>query len=316
MSEIGPPSALTLSIAAVERDTGLSKDTLRAWERRYGFPLPHRDPVGERAYPLDQVERLRLIKRLLDAGHRPGRVVAMPVEALQRLCDSTLARREPAVARALDGEAAQAYLGLISSHDMPMLRHCLARDLARHGTFRFVTELLVPLNEAVGEAWLRGQLQVFEEHAYTEAVQSLLHRIIAATPPPSAEVRPRVLLATLPGEPHGLGLLMVEAVLALEGACCTSLGVQTPVWDVVLAAQAFRSDIVALSFSGCTGPNATVEALTEMRAKLPPQTSLWVGGGASVLYRRVVDGVQPVGGIDDLPASLEAWRCSHGPAGD
>ena len=32
-----------LSIAAVERDTGLSKDTLRVWERRYGFPSPGRD---------------------------------------------------------------------------------------------------------------------------------------------------------------------------------------------------------------------------------------------------------------------------------
>ncbi|MBZ8144144.1 cobalamin-binding protein, partial [Rubrivivax gelatinosus] len=46
---------LTLSIAAVERDTGLSKDTLRVWERRYGFPSPARDPQGERAYPLEQV---------------------------------------------------------------------------------------------------------------------------------------------------------------------------------------------------------------------------------------------------------------------
>ena len=72
------PPSLTLSIAAVERDTGLSKDTLRVWERRYGFPLPLRDAIGERAYALDQVERLRIVKRLLDAGHRPGRVVALP----------------------------------------------------------------------------------------------------------------------------------------------------------------------------------------------------------------------------------------------
>jgi len=61
---------LLLSIAAVERDTGLSKDTLRVWEKRYGFPCPERDRQGERSYPIDQVERLRLIKRLLDVGHR------------------------------------------------------------------------------------------------------------------------------------------------------------------------------------------------------------------------------------------------------
>ena len=51
--------ALMMSIAAVERDTGLSKDTLRIWEKRYGFPLPTRDTQGERCYPMEQVERLR-----------------------------------------------------------------------------------------------------------------------------------------------------------------------------------------------------------------------------------------------------------------
>jgi DNA-binding transcriptional MerR regulator len=56
------------NIAAVERDTGLSKDVLRMWERRYGFPVPERDANGERLYPADQVERLRLIKRLMDQG--------------------------------------------------------------------------------------------------------------------------------------------------------------------------------------------------------------------------------------------------------
>jgi methanogenic corrinoid protein MtbC1 len=40
-----------------------------------------------------------------------------------------------------------------------------------------------------------------------------------------------VLLTTLPGEPHGLGLLMAEAMLALEGCTCVSLGVQTPVLE-------------------------------------------------------------------------------------
>ena len=68
----------SFNIAAVERDTGLSKDVLRMWERRYGFPVPDRDGHGERIYPAEQVERLRLIKRLMDAGHRPGKLIATP----------------------------------------------------------------------------------------------------------------------------------------------------------------------------------------------------------------------------------------------
>ena len=54
-------SQLPLTISAVERDTGLSKDTLRMWERRYGFPQPGRDSYGERVYLPEQVEKLRMI---------------------------------------------------------------------------------------------------------------------------------------------------------------------------------------------------------------------------------------------------------------
>ena len=76
------------SIAAVERDTGLSKDTLRVWERRYGFPAPARNANGERLYPQDQLDRLRLIRRLLDAGHRPARIVAATAEELADLVET------------------------------------------------------------------------------------------------------------------------------------------------------------------------------------------------------------------------------------
>ena len=72
MSTPAAQAPVTLTIASVERDTGLSKDTLRVWERRYGFPAPGRDARGERLYPLDQVDKLRTLKRLLDLGHRPG----------------------------------------------------------------------------------------------------------------------------------------------------------------------------------------------------------------------------------------------------
>ena len=65
------PQAVCYNIAAVERDTGLSKDTLRVWERRYGFPKPRRDQHDERLYSLPDLEKLRLLRLLIDYGHRP-----------------------------------------------------------------------------------------------------------------------------------------------------------------------------------------------------------------------------------------------------
>src|SRR5574343_1852394 len=88
------------SIAAVERDTGLSKDTLRVWERRYGFPRPARDAAGDRCYPADQVERLRTIRSLMDAGHRPGRIVGLAPQELQTLGGAESPPEPPAMASA------------------------------------------------------------------------------------------------------------------------------------------------------------------------------------------------------------------------
>ena len=65
-------SQLPMRIAEVERDTGLAKETLRVWERRYQFPRPERDELGERLYPFTQVEQLRVIRRLIDHGFRPS----------------------------------------------------------------------------------------------------------------------------------------------------------------------------------------------------------------------------------------------------
>ena len=298
------PGPITLSIAAVERDTGLSKDTLRVWERRYGFPSPGRDGLGERIYTLADIERLRLIKRLLDAGHRPGRVVGQPLEHLQAISEQTVEAPMRGGDVVLGAPDLREHLDVIRSHDLPRLRSQLSRLLSRAGVARFVTDVVGPLNAAVGDAWLRGQLEVFEEHLYTEAMQAVLRSAIASVPEPSADNAPRVLLTTFPGEPHGLGLLMAEAILALEGCRCVSLGTQTPLWDVVLAAQALRSDIVALSFTGCMNPNQIVDGLAELRGKLAPGVRLWAGGGAPVLQRRPIPGVEAFGTLNDVAVAL------------
>jgi methanogenic corrinoid protein MtbC1 len=300
--------AITLSIAAVERDTGLSKDTLRVWERRYGFPAPDRDPAGERAYTLAEVEKLRIVKRLLDAGHRPGRIVPLPFAELQSLSESTVDQPVRGVEAALASDDLRAHLELIRGHDVPGLRSQLTRQLSRFGVSRFVNEVVAPLNIAVGDAWIRGQLEIFEEHAYTETVQVVLRQAIAAIPEPEPGTGPRVLLTTFPGEPHGLGLLMAEAMFALEGCSCIPLGTQTPIWDTALAAKAYRADIVALGFTGCMNPNQVVESLLDLRAKLPPAVRVWAGGSAPVLHRRRVDGVQPIGSLDQIAVELRRLR--------
>jgi len=283
-----------LGIAAVERFTGLTKDTLRIWERRYGFPTPGRDANGERIYSTDQIERLRAIKRLLDVGHRPGKLMAMPLDAL-----ADLAAAPPAPAP--EGEAAE-FLAVLRAHDAERLHAVLTELLMRGGMGNFVMRVMPQLNEAVGNAWMRGELAIFEEHLYSHHAQSVLRTAITQMRPSGEGVR--VLLTSLPDEPHTLGLLMAEALFSIEGAFCIALGSETPAPEVAQAAIAHRADIVALSFSAAFPAGTLYDALAELRGLLPETIELWAGGGGAMRPRKLPEGIIRAADFDEAATLL------------
>lgn len=316
MSGIAPtqpdrPAGAELSIAALEYETGIGKDTLRVWERRYGFPRPGRDGNGERVYPPDQVARLRLIARLLSRGMRPGRLVGLDESALQELARSSAPAPSPAVAAGTTRERAD-LLALLRRHDITALRRSLQQAAVRMGLGSFVRDLVAPLTHEVGEAWMRGDIQMFEEHMYTECLLAQLRAAVSALGTQNSSGQPRVLLTTLPQEPHGLGLLMAETLLALEGCECVPLGVQTPILEIARAAQANRADIVALSFSPLLPGQQVLQGLAELRQVLPARVALWAGGSHPILRRPLPDGVTAVTELGAI-APLLASRPSHPP---
>jgi DNA-binding transcriptional MerR regulator/methylmalonyl-CoA mutase cobalamin-binding subunit len=295
------------TIGAVERDTGLAKDTLRVWERRYGFPRPERDANGERLYPVDQVERLRLIKRLLDQGFRPGRLLVAGDEEL-----ATLVSAPAELTTAPVDAFLREVIDRVKANDVPGLRAALNQAMHRQGLQQFVLDTVARLNEAVGEAWMRGEFEVFEEHLYTEQMQSQLRQAIAALP--AGRGSPRIVLTTVPDEQHVLGLLMSECLLTLEGATCISLGTQTPIADIPKAAAAHAADIVALSFSAAFPTRQVGPLLERLRALLPPETALWAGG-AGCQRLASPTGVQLIGPLGAALDALAEWRVAHAPAG-
>ena len=208
------PEPLTASIAAVERDTGIGKDTLRIWERRYGFPQPGRDAYGERSYSLDQVEKLRAIKRLLDQGHRPGRIVALPIEALQRLSQGQSSTPQK-MAISTTAPELRDFMACILGHDAEGLRRKLHQAVAAMGHFRFVTELVAPLNGMVTE-FLRylpsivGAALIF---FIGFVLATVVRRMVEATVE-AVELDRRLIDAGLTHTPKGPGLARLLGLLA------------------------------------------------------------------------------------------------------
>lgn len=313
------------TIADVERDTGLSKDTLRVWERRYGFPLPLRDAQGERRYDGDQLLRLRHIRRLLDAGHRPGRVVPLPLAQLlaldtparpQRMQGAAKKSAEAPVPASAAGPDLSHWMDLLRTQRSQPLHQALQQWLLVHGLASLVRDVVAPLNRRVGQAWLDGELAVFEEHLYTELVQRLLRTGLSQVAAASALRPPRVLLTTVPGEVHTLGLLMAECMLVLEGCETTSLGAQTPLRDIAEAARAGGADVVALGFSALLKPRDARHALEQLLPQLPPAVQLWTGGQCPALQTGP-RGAVPLPGhthmaeLDQIAPAVARWRSEH-----
>ena len=318
-SPVGRSQRLTdeplLSIAAVERETGLGKDTLRAWERRYGFPVPQRGAAGVRGYPRAQVDRLALIRRALLAGQRPGRLLALPAAELDALLAGLAVM--PALPATATGAipALDVAEGLVAlrAGGPEALRHWLTLGLARTGLASFVVDGIAPLTVAVGEAWVAGSIAVYEEHLYSEAVQAVLRSALVPFQAGLDARAPRLLLTTVPGEAHGLGLLMAEALMTLEACRCLPLGTQTPLADIVAAAQAHRIDVVALSFSESLPAAQALPALAELRARLPDNVQIWAGGGSSALRGLRIAGIRVMSRLVEIHEAVADWRTDSSP---
>jgi hypothetical protein len=216
--------------------------------------LPQRDAIGERAYPLDQVERLRIVKRLLDAGHRPGRVVPLPFGECSSW-PSPRSTRPASTPAGLAPATCSQLVDLIRSHDVPALRPNCA--CWRAGVRGFVVDVVAPLNTASATPGCAGSSRSSRSTCTARLRRSCCAR--PGQPSPAAGHDASRAADHLPGEPHGLGLLMAEALLALEGcpACRWACRRRcwTSCWPRPRADRAHRG----LGFTGCMNPKQMLD---------------------------------------------------------
>ena len=283
------------SISDIERETGIAKDTLRIWERRYGFPLPQRTTTGERRYSAEQRERLVVIRQLLDAGLRPGALMGLSIQQLRDLA----LQQAPKTDHSTELTQLLAYLCDSSGNG---LRSELERLLQLHGLGHFLTRIIAPLNHVVGQAWADGQIGVFDEHIYAEQVRLVISNALQALQP--APHAPQILLTTLPGEQHGLGMLMAACMVGLAGAHPVVAGVQTPLDEIVRGAILGGCLVVGISCSSYQQRRTIASQLVRLRSLLPAEISLWVGGSGSSNLPQMPKGITLFSSLDQISAAI------------
>ena len=281
-------------ISNVERDTGIAKDTLRIWERRYGFPRPERNEKGERLYPDEQVRRLMTIRKLLDHGMRPNKVVPLDAAELEALANAYLGghldRKMPADLEEL--------LAAVQACDLVRLEELLQRQLALKGLEACVTQVISPLMQWIGDLWAAERMEIYEEHLLTRQVYRFLDLAISRMSLPDRD-NP-VVLATLPGEQHGIGLLMTEAILLTREIPSLNLGTQIPIPQLAMVTQKTRARSVALSFSASFPARKIRPLLKEIMEATPQSLEIIVGGAGTSNLKRVPPRIRVIRRFDEL----------------
>ena len=293
-----------LSIGALSTATGIPIDTIRTWERRYGFPAPERKPSGHRLYPLSTVPRLRKVVQAIARGHRAAEVLGASENVLELL----LASLPPSVTEssAMPSPISQGTLTLadevkalewLRAFEAGRLKRWFHSAYVQLGPLTFLEERAATFLRAVGNAWAERRLDVRHEHLASAVLGDFLRSVRA--PLDDRATGPIVALATLPGELHGLGLQMAALVFALANWRVLVLGVDTPIEQI--AALTLEAPIAAIALS-CVEPHGAKDTaqIRTLRKRLPGKIPLLVGGSGAPSS---VDGAHV---LADLTA-LDRW---------
>lgn len=301
----GAGTPRTFSIRVASRLTGIAADTLRMWERRYGFPRPERTGGGSRTYSEEDIELLHLLARAMKAGYRPGEIVGKSrAEIEDILAQVAPGRPEPLVDGALP--TVRGLLQHLLEDDAEALSAELRRAALRLGSRRFVVEIAQPFVVEVGDMWEQGKIEVRHEHLASEVLSTLIRLMISTSE--DGLSRPVVLLATLPGELHGIGLEMVALYLAASRATPRLLGVSTPRDQIVKAARALGADVVGLTITESSDVTNAANDIRWMLSELPRRVEIWAGGDAAPRLGIHDPGLKLVTTFTELDAMLERVR--------
>ena len=290
----------------IERETGFGTGQLRKWRQRFGFPPGEVSADGKAAFSLKTVDQLLLIKRLLEAGFRPGQVVDKTTSELEKL-NLALGLSVPDVRRA---RSTQALIDQLKRTDLAGFTALLAKERAKRTLLDFVRDTVTPLMTGIGDAWTRDEIDIHHEHLCSSCVERLLHAEIHKLKPKKG--LPNILLFALaPGEHHMLGLLMIEAALAEQGAKTINIGSDIPLNNLKLAAISCKADVVALSFSFAYPARDVVPTLLHLRRLLPIRIQIWAGGSGVAGVKKHPKGVRIISDIDEAVAALKELPVQH-----
>jgi MerR family transcriptional regulator, light-induced transcriptional regulator len=283
-------------IHRVAKLTGLSKDVIRVWERRYGLVKPSRSSNRYREYSDEEVALLRFVKNQMEQGATIGSLAVEGHDSLvarMRVATPVSAEDQKPHDRLLND-----FMGSLDPLDKAGFERRLNGAVAVIPFEEAVQRILLPLQRRVGELWHEGRLSIAVEHYVTKIIQQKLFSVMNQLP--VNEFGPRILIACPEGETHEIGAQAVAYFAATRGCHVYYLGPNLPSSDLLTFCEKIKPDLVLLSLTEVKPEADALQQLKELE-QIATRWSVAVGGqGARAMGDRLRD--TKIELLDDLTA--------------
>ena len=222
-----------LRIGEFGRRVGVSPELLRAWEARYGLLRPIRSGGGFRLYTAEDAERVARMKRGLDEG-------LSAAEAAR----AALAQPQPAAGVELLEGSRSRLLAATHAYDEATLQAVLDEAFAGFALDTVLSELILPVLRTIGDEWVRGELEIGQEHFASNLIRE---RLLGLARLWGRGRGPLAILACAPGERHDIAPIAFGLLLRSHGWRILFLGADTPLETVEQAVSTTDPRIVVIS---------------------------------------------------------------------
>ncbi len=273
------PDEAKYRVGMVSKMTGLSTHALRMWEKRHAAVRPVRTEAGGRLYTDADVERLRLLHRLVRSGHSIGGIAKLSDQDLERMA-ADAGESEPPSAKATEHlpDVRDRVLRAVEKLRVEEAEQILMRAALSTEPVEFLQSVVAPILAEVGDRWERGELRIAHEHACSTIMRGLLFSLMRLYP--ASQGNRHAVVATPSKEDHELGALMVAMLAAMHGWSVLYLGPSLPAAEIAYAVTDTDAELLMLSVTNLD-PKIAADEIADIEREVPEHVRLLVGGRAA-----------------------------------
>lgn len=276
------------NLKAVLKETGIKPDVLRAWERRYGIPMPERTSGGHRLYSQHDIEMIKWLISRQNDGLSISRAVEMWKEQLSLGLDPLIeiSLKQPvqlnvAMAQTTAYQPPETSIEAIRSQWLAACMNfneigaeqALNQAFALYPVETVCVDVIQRGMVEVGSLWYQNQASVQQEHFASALAMRRLDSLLSASPAPTRSQT--VIIGCPADEWHAFTPMLLALLLRRRGLNVIYLGANVPAAHFVETVETVGANLVVLASQQLN----TAASLQQSAGRLSAQGMLVAYGG-------------------------------------